>query len=89
MRFPDFGWATYDREFSQQTAATSTPKWLVLDNTRWNLYCQVPYLHQHTWNGTKIWILVLHNRFADMNTSVIAVSGIQKFHKTSYCLTKE
>ena len=34
MRFPDFSWVTYDRE---QVAAISTPKWLVLDNTLWNL----------------------------------------------------
>ena len=33
MRFPDFSWATYDREFRQQAAATSIPEWSVLDNT--------------------------------------------------------
>ena len=37
MRFPDFSWATYDREFRQQAAATSVPEWSVLDNTLWNL----------------------------------------------------
>ena len=37
MRFPDFNWATYDREFRQQAAATVIPEWSVLDNTLWNL----------------------------------------------------
>ena len=37
MQFPDFSWATYDREFHQQADATSAPEWLVLDNILWNL----------------------------------------------------
>ena len=37
QRFPDFNWATYDREFRQQAAARTIPHWSVLDNTLWNL----------------------------------------------------
>ena len=37
QRFPDFNWATYDREFRQQAAARTIPDWSVLDNTLWNL----------------------------------------------------
>ena len=37
MRFPDFSWTPYDREFRQQVAAKSVPEWSVLDNTLWNL----------------------------------------------------
>ena len=33
MWFPDFNWATYDREFCQQSATKAKPEWSVLDNT--------------------------------------------------------
>ena len=35
--FPDFNWATYDREFRQQAVTRTIPDWSVLDNTLWNL----------------------------------------------------
>ena len=37
MRFPEFNWATYNREFHQQAATTAVPQWSALDNTLWNL----------------------------------------------------
>ena len=37
QQFPDFNWATYDRESRQQAAALPASEWSVLDNTLWNL----------------------------------------------------
>ena len=55
QRFPDFNWATYDREFRQQAAARTIPDWSVLDNTLWNLarqsttqFTRQPYKFQQT-----------------------------------------
>ena len=42
-RFPNFNWATYDREFCQQAAASAVREWSVLDCTLWNLTRQTAF----------------------------------------------
>ena len=47
-RFPDFNWATYDREFRQQAAASAVQEWSALDNTLWNLASQTTFNRSKT-----------------------------------------
>jgi len=48
LRFSDFNWATYDREFHQQAAASVIPEWSVMDTTLWNLARQPNSQHSRS-----------------------------------------
>ena len=82
QRFPDFNWATYDREFRQQAAASAVSEWSVLDNTLWNL------ARQSTAHPSKIQFTTYPSRsqYIEQSSRSQFSSSPSQFRKARVCL---